>query len=607
MIDVSILGPPEITINGEPAPKELRWRKNLGVLIYVARAPYSRRSREHLASVFWGDKPETDARHSLNEALRVIRKLLPDGALTADGDHVTLSPESISFDLDKFKSMAEAGDPSEAARLIRGTLLEGFSIPDSSDFEDWLSAERRIWRQHCTEVLEQIAVAHLEAGDLTSAREVAHRAGALDPVADTPVQILMQCDALRGDPSAALATFQEFALLLDRDLGLEPPEGISSLAERIRAQREVADAEIRAEEAGLSRRLPLTGRGPELKRAMETLRACRRDSAATLLVVSGGIGTGKTRMAEEIILRAELDGFQAARVRCDDADRNTRYGALAALLSHTRLFGDQRHFEGPDEFAEVVRSAAETRPLIIWVDSAEHLDPESYVAIGPLIRHLSDSRVTILLSATDTPSVPELDELTGRIGREVMGELITLDPLETADLARLARRALPGWDDDSIDRLARRFYRDTGGLPLLAIDLLHALRLGLELADETSAPWPEAARTMDQTFPGDIPAELGAAIRVGFRRLSPEAQEVLKVSSLIESRVTTDMLQAAIDIEQDRLLDALDELEWRRWLTAEPRGYGFMARLHRDVIERDMMTKGQRQRVRERLMRHSLL
>ena len=136
---------------------------------------------------------------------------------------------------------------------------------------------------------------------------------------------------------------------------------------------------------------------------------------------------------------------------------------------------------------------------------------------------------------------------------------------------------------------------------MLAVDLLHALRLGLELADEESGPWPQAARTMDQTFPGDIPAELGAAIRVGFRRLSPEAQEVLKVSSLVESRVTADILQAAMDIERDRLLEALDELEWRRWLTAEPRGYGFVARLHRDLIERDMMTKGQRQRLRESL------
>ena len=44
---------------------------------------------------------------------------------------------------------------------------------------------------------------------------------------------------------------------------------------------------------------------------------------------------------------------------------------------------------------------------------------------------------------------------------------------------------------------------------------------------------------------------------------------------------------------------ALDELEWHRWLVAEPRGYSFVARMVRRVVERDMLTPGQRRRVLE--------
>jgi len=601
MIHLSILGPPEVIVDGGAAPKDLLWRKNLGLLIYVARSPHGRRSREHLASMFWGDKPEADARHSLNEALRVIRKHLPDGMLAADGDYVTLEPGKVSFDLDEFSALVEAGKTRQASALIRGEMMQGFSIPDSNEFEDWLSAERSAWRRQCIEVLESIARSELEEGDLGAAGDVAHRAATLDPMADTPAGILMQCDALRGDPSAALATYQAFADRLERDLGLEPPEGLKQLADRIRAQREVADAEIRSEEAGLSRRLPLTGRGPELKRGVEAVRACRRDSVTTLLVISGGIGTGKTRLAEEVVLRAELDGFHVARVRCDAADRTTRHGALCALLADTELFGEAAQFDGPDDFGIAVCQAAERTPVLIWVDSAEDLDPDSYVAIGRLLRRFADHRVMIMLSATDAPPLPEMDEVTGRIGRDVAGYVVRLEPLGAADLAKLAHQALPGWDDEAIDRLTRRLFNDSAGLPLLAVDLLHALRLGFELAGEEARPWPEPARTMDQTFPGDIPATLGAAIRVGFRRLSPEAQEVLKLSCLTDARVTPDLLERAMDLERPRILEALDELEWRRWLTAEPRGYGFVARLHRDVIEHDMMTKGQRRRLQERL------
>ncbi|MDH3297439.1 MAG: hypothetical protein OEM96_04060 [Gemmatimonadota bacterium] len=605
MIHLSILGSPEVTVDGEPAPKELLWRKNLALLVYLARSPHGRRSREHVAAVFWGDKPEVDARHSLNEALRVIRKQLPDGALTADGDHVILDLATVSFDLDEFVAHRAAGETSQAAALLRGELMAGFGIPDSNEFEDWVSAERRIWRQHSTDVLESIATAALEAGDLAAARDIARRAETLDPVADTPIRILMQCDALRGDPSAALAVYQEFAARLDRDLGLDPPEGLKTLADRIRAQREVADAEIRSEEAGLSRRLPLTGRGQELRRGVEAVRACRLESIPTLLVITGALGTGKTRLAEEIVLRAELEGVHVARVRCDDADRATRHGALCALVADTKLFGEGARFEGPDDFGTAVYEASERRPILIWVDSAEHLDTDSYLAVGPLLRRFADHRVTIMLSATDAPPLPQLDELTGSLGRDIAGELIALQPLNAADIAWLARKALPEWEDDAIDRLARRLFIDTAGLPLLAVDLLHALRLGLDLSGDEVGPWPEPTRTLDQTFPGDIPAALTAAIRAGFRRLSPEAQEVLKVASLFDARVTPALLEQTMDLDPVRLLEALDELEWRRWLTAEPRGYGFVARLHREVIENDMMTKGQRQRLRERLANSS--
>ncbi len=43
----------------------------------------------------------------------------------------------------------------------------------------------------------------------------------------------------------------------------------------------------------------------------------------------------------------------------------------------------------------------------------------------------------------------------------------------------------------------------------------------------------------------------------------------------------------------------LDELEWERWLAAEPRGYGFVARIVRDVVDRDMVVSGQRRRILE--------
>jgi hypothetical protein len=60
------------------------------------------------------------------------------------------------------------------------------------------------------------------------------------------------------------------------------------------------------------------------------------------------------------------------------------------------------------------------------------------------------------------------------------------------------------------------------------------------------------------------------------------------------------MLAQVLGREVEAIAPALDELEWQRWLAADPRGYTFVARLVRDVVGQDMVTPGQRRRLRER-------
>jgi hypothetical protein len=128
------------------------------------------------------------------------------------------------------------------------------------------------------------------------------------------------------------------------------------------------------------------------------------------------------------------------------------------------------------------------------------------------------------------------------------------------------------------------------------VELLHAVSLGMDLHGLEGA-WPEPMRTLSQTMPGGLPEAVVGAIRVGFRRLSPEAQRVLVAAAVLGDRVPAAVLARASQLEQARADSALDDLEWQRWLWADPRGYGFVARIARDVVARDMVTRGQRQRI----------
>ena len=211
---------------------------------------------------------------------------------------------------------------------------------------------------------------------------------------------------------------------------------------------------------------------------------------------------------------------------------------------------------------------------------------------------MAHAPILIVLATTPETAPPKLAELRSRIGRDLAGAVIRLRPLTPTAIVELVHWALPSYTSDSVDRLARRVAVDSAGLPLLAIEICHAVAQGLDL-ETIGGSWPHPQRTLDSTFPGDLPDAIVAAIRVGFRCLSRPAQQALVATAVLGERVPGRRVGAATGLSGDSLHAALDELEWRRWLVAEPRGYAFVARIVRDVIGRDMVKEGERQRILE--------
>jgi len=628
MIELRTLGPVEILVDGDEAPRELRWRKNLALLLYLARSPGGRRSREHLIGLLWGDKPDSAARHSLNEALRVIRRTVGDEALESIGDQVGLSGESVSLDLDAFEAAISERRPEEAAVLVRGSWMEGFVVTDSIPFEDWLSAERQHWNRLGTTVLQEQGANALARGDEAAARESARRALAVDPYSEGAVRLLIEAAALRGERASALGLYEEFVRRLESDLGIEPEAATRELVERVQQERTWRlPAEIPGEELW-SRRAPLVGRERELAMLVSVLRHSMATRSPAVIVCQGESGSGKTRLAEELIARARLEGAAVSHVRAVPSDAGNDWsvllglaagglleaegaavappGALRTLLEQTGWQDPALHDHAagatprmlPQAFTEVAQAVSELRPLVLWIDNAENLDAQTGRALPGLVRDLSAEPMTLLLSLQSHPLQPQLDELRARIGRDVEGAVVTLQPLPAADIEALARQIVPNLRPDEAERLARRIAVDSAGLPLFAVDLLNGVRLGLEL-DELGT-WPQPFQTMDQTYPGELPDAVTAAIRIGFRRLGDAAQQLLSTAAVLDEPISQELLAAVTGLDHDPVAAALDELEWQRWLSADARGYMFVARIVREVIARDMLTRGQRVRIQER-------
>lgn len=623
-LEIRLLGLVEVVPVSGSLPPGMAWRKNIALLAYLACSPRQSCSRDQLIGLLWPEKDESRARHSLNVALHSLRQALGESAVESDALHVRLAPGSVGSDLERFLVHEAAARWAEAAALVAGEFLEGFDVPGASAFEDWLSAERTIWRTRSVRALTRAAAEMRERGDLDGALHLAERATALDPQSESAQAEVMLTLALDGGRTAALARYQLFSEQLQERLGASPGEAMAKLAERIRRER-VWHLPAVAPAADPSRRAPLAGRANELGQLLVAWRQAVASRCATLLLLHGDSGTGKTRLVEELSSRMRLEGCGVAMVRAVEIDQREAGGTLLALARNGVLelpgiaaaepealvalgailpewrdrFGGRASAGVGIRAAltDVLRCAAEEGPIALILDDAHWADGESLEGFAALLRDLSSLPVAVLLAANEFPARPELETLGGRVPRDIPGVAVKLGPLDDAALTVLARWATPGFAPEAIDRLVRRLAVDSAGLPLLAVDLLHAVANGLDLSRVAGA-WPEPFHTLTQTRPGQMPEAIVAAIRVGFRRLSPAAQGVLQAVAALGGRETRDILGRAAELTGEALDQALDELEWTRWLTADSRGYCFVAGITREIVASDLLTAGRRERLR---------
>ena len=627
MIDASLLGPVQISVDGGAPPPELLWRRNLALLIYLACSPKRSRTREHLTGLLWPDKAEEKARQSLREALSKIRAAVGEAGVETVGDQVRLAAGAVRLDTDRFQALAAAGDWGGAAAIVAGPFLEGFVVPGAGAFEEWLSAERREWNARGVNALLRNAQTQLDGGGLEAAQSAARRAVAMAPESEPAVAMLMRTLALDGNPAEALREYEQFASHLRSELGTRPSASCAALAERIRSTPGTGAARVRGTPAN-ARRAPLVGRGEQLERLLDVWRRGRDGKRAAGVFLIGDPGVGKTRLAEEFAQRLRLEGAATAVIRAVESDVATPWNgvlglARGGLLEAPGVAGAapaalawfaERIVEWADRFpaargrgaveapartfSEILGAAAATQPVVLVVDDAEHLDRDSLLALGAALRDLAHSPLFVLCTTSGAAAIPEVDELRSQLGRDVDGVVLRLAPLGAADIKHLARWAVPEFDEAALDRLTRRVSTDSAGLPLLVVELLSAVAAGLDL-ERVRGAWPEPLRTLDQSLPGDLPEAIVGAIRVGFRRLSPAAQRVLQAVAVLEGPIAPVRLARATELSAGEVAEALDELEWSRWLTADARGYGFVARIVREVVKHDLVLKGQRQRLEE--------
>ena len=247
---IALLGPPRVERDG--APIEVDTRKAIALLAYLAMHP-ERHGRDAVAGLLWPDYDTEHARGALRRTLSTLNKAVGPGWLAADRTTVGFARTSFWLDVAEFEGLLagrrDHGHPPEdacpacvaplaaAAGLHRGDFLAGFSLRDSTSFDDWQYFQAERLRRELAGTLERLATAQIGQHHWDDAVDAARRWLALDPLHEPAHRQLMRIYTWSGRRGAALRQFQACQRVLEEELGVEPLEETVAVHEAIQASR----------------------------------------------------------------------------------------------------------------------------------------------------------------------------------------------------------------------------------------------------------------------------------------------------------------------------------------------------------------------------------
>jgi len=623
VLEIRLLGAPTVHWGGAPLSIVRRQTRMLLFRLAMFGQPLL---RERLCFLFWPDVPEAVAGRNLSHLLTHLRQALPaDDILCTFDDRVYLNPDAAWSDVEEFRRLSDSAGAdrdlnalTQIARLYRGPFLDGLSAPHCPEYESWMLLERRVlerrYRETLSALIDQLAL----SGEYDQAVAYAHRYLAVDRLDESIHRRLIELYAARGDRAAALRQYRQCAILLERELGVQPLPETVSLYEVVlkgRASRQAVGA------AALWTTLPgphapLVGRAEALE---ELRRTCTRAAGGQggMVLITGEAGIGKSRLLQHfaaqlparaiVLVAAGQPGAQSlpyglitqamrSRLRIDAQSGCSPPASyrlspvwvaeVARLLPeletggfaparNAQLPGDEarlRLFEGLIRFIQAMTLGAEPAVLCLdnlhWADSAT-LDWLAY--LGTQLRGLP----LLIIGACPSDECAGLAQL--RQGLTRLGNLselelagLTVDQVQELLCYVTGRHAIDG-------QLSRRLHAATGGNPFYLLQIVANL---LESGQD-----PEQWAALGD-FP--LPSSIRAAVEARLGALNEVARQVIEACAILAPAFGFDLVRLTAGRREMETLDALDSLAARRLLDTRGDVYRFQHDLVRRVVETGM-------------------
>jgi DNA-binding SARP family transcriptional activator len=535
-------------------------------------------SRRQLAFQFWPDTSEAQAFANLRTLLTLLRRVLPEADRFILVGRRTLEWQGAAafrLDVADFERALAEGDLEQAVNVYGGDLL-----PDC--YDDWIQPDRDRLRQNFGRALEKVIQTREEARDYEAAICYAQTYLQHDPLSEGTYRRLIRLYAAAGNRTAALRQYENCAMALERELGVEPlPETRAAYEAALQGERQADGIRVVTPEWSVipSLQLPLMGRDAAwqaLKRAHE------RFERGGLILLQGEAGIGKSRLMQEFASR------QARLVLTGNCHATTQtlpyqpiVQALRQALAQPALWQSIRPIwlteaarllpELPDAFPslpapiEVKPDQAQARlyealcqcflglaaqtPVLLCLDDLHWADDATRGWLATLAAKLAGSDLCLLAAYRLEEAAAVAGVKEPFLRRSLLAE-VSLSGLSAEAVCELLGR-LPQPPPEP-GTLAERIASATAGNPFFVLETVRTL---LE-RDLLACPAGELplARTVHE------------AVEERLGRLSPVARQVVESAAVLAPDLQFELIQQTAGRSELEVADGLDELVRRQLL-----------------------------------------
>ena len=625
-LQIHLLGSPEVIYGDRPV--SFRTRKVLALFIYLV-VEGGMHSRESLMALLWPESEPPKAAATLRVTLtRLRRSLQPAGErlLTEAGSVGFDAGDAVELDTDWLAAaIRPETSPSELAHILerdRGEFLDGFSLPDAPAFDTWAATHREACQRQVETVYDHLTRHYLDSRVSRGAVETAVRWVGRAPLSEKAYRRLMAAQALDGDRTAALQTYDQCRAMLEKEFGIEPERATVLLAERISRDRGVEGHAGRTGERGpapgrLELALPLVGREEEHGRLVAAFRQAVSETARIIAVI-GAAGVGKSRLVKAFVdwvvldspgveiwqgrafetggrlpyqpvveaLRHRLEEENAPEDLLDDVwlaelsqlvpELRARYPDLPPPMTGDASFVRSRLFAA---VATLGSALAARRPAIFVLDDMQWADGDTRDLVHYIARRWAETGAPVLLLVTvrqeSFAADAGLREWLTRLGRDMPFTRLLLDALNGSAVQELVTRlADPAVEDEAARAFGAWLWAETRGLPFFIEALLQMLveqgSLPLTGAEGPLFDFAAALHHVKSVMRVPPPPGVREVILARLQQLSEAGNALLLAAAVVGRECTFERLCQVADLSETAALAPLETLLDGRLLNERP-------------------------------------